>query len=332
MAFHSANCKTSSGEFLPFIKPEESLAIKYSCKGTGINIIDCQLSEKDIFIEEISSLDFNTVKKIREDDFDLPEYIPIISAEFFGVESQFIPQEIIGIALKDIIISYSKIKPGIMNLPIFRNKKVILFMSGPDEFIERVWQKSGSPGIFEQIGAAGFAAVTAVNFSVFLGECPLGHAINLKKSLKTLELLEAAGGNVIPHIYWANNNHLERWVEWLNKNQRVKNIVVNCQMHKKRDYSLLKNGLEYIKSNTGRDVKFILEGPKRYPYLKFLGKEIKNCLVPAYKVAAYNARNHMQFFPSFNGELITRQAIIKNLKDLLVHNICMHSNYICGRV
>jgi hypothetical protein len=331
MAFHHANCKISSGEFLPFIDPGESLAIKYPCKGNGINIIDCKMPQKDIFIEEINGLDFNTVLKMKDDDLDLPNYIPIISAEFFGIDSQSILQETIGVALKDIIISHSKIKPGILELPVFRNKKVILFMSGPDEFIENVWWKSGNSELFEQIGSAGFTAVTAINFSVFFGECPLAHAINLKKSLKILQLIESAGGNIIPHLYWANKNHLRRWVEWLNRNQKVKNIVVNCQSYKKSDYTLLKYGLEYIKLNVNRSLRFVLEGPKSR-HLKFLNQEIKDSLSLVYKVASYNTRNYRQFFASSKVGLTVQEAIIKNQKNLLIHNIKTYAAYSCASV
>ena len=118
--------------------------------------------------------------------------------------------------------------------PVFQGKKVVLFATGIDVVIEKLWYRRFAINLFEAIASGGFYAVTGMNFSLFLYECPLGHLINLNKSLIFCEELSELGVPIIPHIYAITDTHREMWVNWLKRHPNIQTVLINTQMQRDR--------------------------------------------------------------------------------------------------
>lgn len=269
-------CRVSKGDFLPFINPLEANAVRKVCGKLGIEIVSCKDSNLKDYLKEIDGLDLLSIKDRNPFRLQLPQYIPVIGREFFNYNADIIEYDTIGVSLKDIFISPPKkyigrlhvgnlkIKKGLLSSPIFRNKKVVLFSSGPDTLIEKVWREREELNLFSELAKIGFTLVTGMNFSIFSGECPVGHAINFKKSLKYFALLQKFSIPAIPHISWVHELHLQRWVEWLKVNPSINLIAINCQMSKSSDdCQIIWEGIQYLIQHTKHELHFLLEGPRK---------------------------------------------------------------------
>ncbi len=276
-SLYSLLCRSSKGDFLPFVDPLEANTVREICGELGVGIVSCKHPNVKDYIKEIGGL--NLPLNIGNKSFSwrqLPLYVPVISRDFFNYNAEIIDYNVIAISLKDIFtsppkkymgrlyVSNLKIKKDLLESPIFKNKKVILFSSGPDVLIEKVWRKSERLNLFSEIAKMRFFLVTGMNFSVFFGECPVGQAINLKKSIEYFTLLQKSGVPTIPHLYWIHEFHLQRWVKWLNKNPSINLITVNCQMSKTLDNSqIICEGIQYLVKYVKHELHFLLEGPKK---------------------------------------------------------------------
>lgn len=275
-SFYSLTCNVQDGRFLPFIHPDEVNAIRQPCEGIASKVVSCKHPELRSFIDEVDSLDFLNVKNKAPATIQLPFFIPVVSRDFFSCNATSINSDVIGISLKDIFtsppkrrldrlhVSSLKIKKNLLDNPLFQNKKVILFSSGPDALIEKVWNQEEELDLFVELAKMGFELATAMNFSVFFGECPVDHAINLKRGLQYFAFLQNAGIQTIPHLCWANKFHLERWLDWLRENPQTNLVSVNCQMSRKiDDCRIIAEGIEWLLEKTGGTVHFLLEGPRK---------------------------------------------------------------------
>jgi hypothetical protein len=140
----------------------------------------------------------------------------------------------------------------------------------------------------------GFAAVTGINFSVFFGECGFAQALNLKKSLKSAELFQQAGSISIPHVYFAHELHLKRWIAWLQANPTVNTIAINCQFRKADDAAFMAAGIIYLLENVGRKLTVILEGPDPGK-MKNLFKKYPDSITVAMKGLSLSAQFYHQY-------------------------------------
>ncbi len=275
-SFYSLSCKVRDGRFLPFIHPNEVNAIRQPCKGVAGEVVSCKHPELESFVDEVAGLDFLNVKDKAPATIQLPFFIPVVSRDFFSCNAKNINSDIIGVSLKDIFtyppkkysgklhIGSLKIKKNILDNPLFQNKKVILFSSGSDTLIEKVWKQEKELDFSVELAKMGFELATAMNFSVFFGECPVDHAINLKRGLQYFAFLQNAGIQTIPHLYWANKFHLERWLEWLKENTQTNLVSINCQRSKLPDNCrIIAEGIKWLLEKTGGTVHFLLEGPRK---------------------------------------------------------------------
>lgn len=319
-------CNVSLGIFEPHIKRIEANAVKSHCKAMQDDIVSCKNPNISTFLEEVDGLDFNTVK-IQQKLFNPPFLIPIINRGIFKFSGDEIESETIGVSLKDIFSSGPSKRNGrqvqpklsldhdALRSPIFKNKKVILFGSGRDVLIERLWQEEFyKPDFAKAVSIMGFTAVTGINFSVFRGECPFAQALNLKKSIKTAEYFHAAHVLTIPHIYFAHELHLERLIKWLNLNPSIRVITINCQFRRLDDAVFTEEGLIYLIENLGRKIKIILEGPdpRKMPRLF---KNYFNWIVVATKGISMSARFHHQY------ELVGNRLLRINQAQASITNI-----------
>jgi hypothetical protein len=153
-----------------------------------------------------------------------------------------------------------QINTNVLYSPVFQGKKVILLFDARDVLLEYLWWNRDDFELFDKLSQIEFYAITTPNFSLFRGECPTGHALNIKKGLVCGEELEKRGMIVIPHIYAVHQRQLERWSDWLSKHPTIKTLAMNCQLQRRSDdgKEIAITALRYLFTNT--DTHIILNG------------------------------------------------------------------------
>ena len=276
LSLNSCLCGVAKGEFEPHISREESRYVTRLCLNKKReNGITCQDPDKELFLDEIDGLDFLTVQIRQGSGIILPGMIPIAHRKFFDTE---IPPEsipLIGVSLKDVLMSDLRnyagelhpptdlhLKRDILQKRIFEGKEVILFMAGQDTLIEALWYEREEIDLFQVLASMGFTAITGANFSVFEGECGFQQQSCQKKSLKFIELATKHGMRVIPHFYALHDGHAGRAVEWLRNNVSIDTITINCQLQRRSEADMKKVRwfAKYIFENLGRDIHIIFQG------------------------------------------------------------------------
>jgi hypothetical protein len=151
----------------------------------------------------------------------------------------------------------------VLAAPIFKGKRVILFSTGQDVMIETLWWERHDTKLFDVLVGMGFYAITAMNFSLFEGECPFAHALNIKKSLRYAEEVDQRGIWSIPHVYARNVHQRERWSVWLNGNSGVRYVTINSQLQRCRDadMSVVFDTARYLLEHT--EVTILFQGSVR---------------------------------------------------------------------
>jgi hypothetical protein len=238
-------------QFTEQIAFEDKTMVNERCPGNYVNMVDCHCPNVQDFIDEVKSLDLMT-KDIKGITPLIDDVLPIIPKEWFDNPPESVSSEVVGIRLGDVLThepyrnnaGVLKINPeasfdfSALQRPVFKGKKVVLVPTGPDTVIETLWFHRYSNEMFDAIASAGFYAVTGMNFSLFLHECPLGHLINLNKSLLFCEELDKRGVPVIPHVYAINDKQRAMWVHYLRKHPNIRTVLINTQMQ--RDYASMK--------------------------------------------------------------------------------------------
>lgn len=261
-------------DFTSIIKQSDKGLIETRCPGNYRNMVDCHCEDIQLFIDEVRGLSFDN--KIVSGSSPLIDKMgPVIPREWFDRDPSTIDSEIVGLRIGDIITprptrntagiltlsDNAHIDLSVLKRPIFQGKKVVLFATGIDIVIEKLWYRRFAMNLFKAIAAGNFYAVTGMNFSLFLHECPLGHLINLNKSLVFCEELSKLGVPVIPHIYAITDTHREMWVRWLKNHPNIKTVIINTQMQRD-SASMHEVELTVVALLEGTSVNVILNGRK----------------------------------------------------------------------
>ena len=244
----SALCE--AGRHAPHVHPDEIRAVRHVCTGSRSGTVKCRDKEFHLFENEVNGLDMSTASLSGRVNI-LDRFIPIIPRGMFKRPPHEVPYDVVGIMLNDILTKpirarhgyyhfpeNTEIKTDILSNPIFRGKRVILFSAGQDVLIEGLWWRREEMKLFEKIASMGFLAVTGMNFSLFFGECPSGHALNIKKSLCYCHEFDKLNVWTIPHIYAHNAYQRQRWQDWLLANPSVRMVTINTQLQKSQDGSM----------------------------------------------------------------------------------------------
>jgi hypothetical protein len=263
-----------SEKFSPHIHPDEARRVVLPCAGRGrLHVVTCRDEGLAQDLAEVGGLDMMDVK-IHISRSRIPQFIPVVPADLFKRPASEIPSKTVGVVLNDILTKRlslkcgrlqlahgSTIDPDVLQNKVFREKRVILFSTGPDILIETLWWERHQNDLFRTIAGMGFAAVTGMNFSVINGECPFAHALNIKKSLRYCGDLDALGVWTIPHVYAINDHQRKRWGKWLLANPRVQTVTVNAQLQRNQPlgmYEVIKT-VRHLLENTS--VRIIIHGP-----------------------------------------------------------------------
>ena len=328
----SLGCETSQRRFEPYVNADEANGLRFPCDSRPDNIVSCQNPNRALFLEEVNGLDFTPIS-ISQESMDLPPFVPILDRRLFDLPGSWIRSQTLGVSLEDIFSSAPQkrngaivqsrlvVRPNVLDRAAFAGKKVILFCSGRDILIETLWQKFHSLGFAKVIAEMGFTGVTGINFSVFFGECPFAHALNLKKSLESARLFHNVGLRVIPHLYFAHNYHVDRWIAWLKKNPSVNTVAINCQFRSAVDASIIEQGIVHILERVHRELRFVLEGPDPKKLVSLL-RTYPGRIVIAMKGISITAEFDRQY--SFSNGAITKvdrgSANVESLLNASVEN------------
>jgi hypothetical protein len=329
-------CDVSKGKF-PSINKVEAKEVIISCNNPlGINIITCKHPQKDKFIKEVGgiNLDINLSSFIYE---ELPSYIPILD---LGCRNFPVPSTHLGITLHDIISKGVKLKAGklheqkeiifrntILNSEAFKNKKVLLFNTGSDTLIEKVWHERVDYDFFNLLKKMGFWAVGGFNFSVIKGECPFSHALNLKRSLYSCSLIEDSNLLSIPHVYAINKFHINKWIKWFQINQSIHLFSINCQLQKKQTdiTQLILTVKSILKAIPYLHV--ILQGFHLNQIHRF-GNFITRIHFTDKKPAKFAQCSRSLIFDNANNKIVDIIDRLSTKENLLANNILVQQEYI----
>jgi hypothetical protein len=338
-AFYPSLCDVAKGQFLPDVDPREAHGVSISCNNPmRQNIITCKDEFRHEFINEVNGLSLNTT--LTTSICDLPSYIPILDLGSSNIEQVPASFPIVGVTLHHIVSQGIVYKAGqyqeqdqiafrskILTSKSFEDKKVILFLTGPDTLIEWIWLNREDCKLYETLRKMGFWAVSGFNFSVIGGECAFGQALNQKRSLFSSFQMEQSGLLSIPHVYAITPFHINRWVHWFIRNPAVKLFTINCQLQKSREDI----------AQIVRTVKCILE---RVPNLRVILQGFHVDKIDGFgllldrihfadKVPVKYAQNYRRIVVDVERGMIDNVAVKNfNLKELAVENIIKRSLFI----
>lgn len=271
VSLFSQTCDAAS--FNPHTHADELEAVRNSCSSNGrINVVTCRDKELDIFLTEVNGLDMMNVN-IKGTIFSLEQFVPVIPRGMFKVQAREVPYNVVGVVLNDILKKPLRLRAEYYTLPedwevdievlknpVFKDKHVILFSSGQDVLVETVWWARHRKKFFESIAKIGFFGVTGMDFSLMPGECPVSHALNIKKSLCYSMELDQMGVFSIPHVYALNDHQRERWATWLKANPQIRLVTINAQLQRKENDGLrrLVDTINHLIANT--TVNILIQG------------------------------------------------------------------------
>lgn len=239
------NCAVRTGEWEPHVTAAEADDVINECSEKSENHVSCANPLRAEFIADVGGLAFDTALAPSTIPA-LPKLIPTLERSFIWSNPESISSSVVSISLSDVFRSPPREVAGvlhasesfkfnerIMQSPMFAQKLVLLNMSGQDALIERTWMQQERIALFDNLYRLGFRFATTPNFSVFGGECPLGHRINQKKSMVCADLLQRAGITPILHIYAMNEFHLSAYEEYLKDQRAVTVVTINCTRQRK---------------------------------------------------------------------------------------------------
>ncbi len=338
LSFASLECNVNNKDWEPFVSPTETSQIQEVCSEESVNHISCKNPDVALYIEDVQGLELDV-------NFDqtllpkLPKMIHTLEKSFIWSDPSNIEGDAISISLGDIFTNPPRKVSGILRAPkrlnlnkkilqspMFLQKTVILNMSAQDVLIESLWMQQNNISIYSSLYQLGFRFATTPNFSVFAGECPLGHRINQKKSLVFGKGLQKAGITAIPHVYIINDSHLEAYITYLKRFPTIKTIIMNCTLQRKSPLEI-----QHVHKIISRlilerkDLHIILQGINIKDARYFC--EFEENLHYMVSTAHYNAvvRNENKYG---NGKLETIRGSSKNRGDLIKANTHAYAEFI----
>ena len=336
----SQTCDTSKGLF-PDIDRKKALSVSGTCDNKirkhGPTCKDPELGQ---FIDEVGGLALDLrLPKIK---IDLPPFIPLLDSQTAQLSSFAIPSwaTAVGLTIGDVILKGVTFKNGSwhekeeveyrMNLltgNVFKDKKVILFMSGTDALIEMLWYRLDDIHLYEHLNAMGFHVSTGINFSVIKGECPVSQALNQKKSLASAYLSSKKGLPAMPHVYFIDNLDVKTWIKYFKKYPHIKVASLNCQLQESTiDKEVIVKGVSQIMMAIP-DLHFILTGFP-LPEIHKFGSLLTRIHI-ANKRASKSAQMHQKMVISPT-TLKTKMVYCpdESVGDILSHNINQQGLYV----
>lgn len=331
------DCEVHRGGY-PYLHPSEAEYTE-ACNANALRHISCKTPDVKRYLDDVGGLDLMAIKAIHlVSATAIPRFIPVLDRRLTAGGNGYLPVGTVGLSFKDAFagsvrsnrgcyrVNNLRIADRLLTHPPFHDQRTILFCTGPDVYLESFWVDYQANRYLDRLRSQQFAMITAPDFSLFLGGCALGQAYNLKRSLTLFAELQQAGVPTMPHLYWLNNHQLERWAQWLQANPLVQIVTINCQLYRKHESYLVRQGIQYLNHTVGPRLHFLLEGPNQacLRELRMLSEYIH----VAVKWPAIYALNNRRLI--YNSERIQASKQITPISRvaLAANNIAAYAQYL----
>lgn len=155
---------------------------------------------------------------------------------------------------------------------------------GQDPLVEAFWTRRWADGLFDQIASMNWDVFLVPNPSLYLNQPRSEALINFRRSLMMACELQQHAPNtvVVPNVYWARKEDLDRWLEWIIENEPVA-MATNLQTFRWDDWwdDMIAPGLAYIAARldeAGLDTRWVCTGASRQDRIRqlqhFLGDRL----------------------------------------------------------
>lgn len=248
-------------------------------------------------------LDFSDIKIQPRNMPELPIFIPEVDGGKMQEYEQEVNHPVYAVNIRRVLNkNTAKILPSWEGrnvrevLGLSPDKKVVLFMFGYDEMIEKIWTCQYKHNLWEEIAKMNFDVVAAPNYSIY-GEHPrFEHLLNIRRNLLVTARMREAGINAIPNIYWWTEKDFDRNVEWI-KHSGIEMIAVNTQTCRTaEDWEFIVNGLRRTAEQVGDKVTVLINGLANPTRIK-TAKEILPKVIFASRNVQVRAWNGRRFGP-----------------------------------
>ena len=158
--------------------------------------------------------------------------------------------------------------------------QLALIGTADDYVIERMWAKSESMKIWDQIAEFGFAFVTTTTFSVYDEDTRATQIFSQDRNFMTYDILANLGVPTIPFFFPYNEEDYEAAFRWLRERPDINKIAVHAQLRKTdRQFAQFLESMRIIKCEVARPLEFLVVGVARQDRIQTIFREFNASIV-----------------------------------------------------
>lgn len=251
-------------------------------------LICCLHPELSQYLADVNGTNFPSFGKHKINYPVLPGVIPELT-DRWDAEKPY-PYKWIGVEIGLLYNKKSGLKlESLKNLHVYlripEETQIILVNHDEDWLIEDYWRNALIKGYIEALARANIVLATGFNYSLFDEHARMTHLISMKKSLITAKELTEAGLPTIPHLYWKTRRDLDRWVDFLRKNDSIQMASLNFTFKKrKEEFNQAVKDVKYIADNVGRKIRWLVVGVFKVNKVKYLARQLSHVSVMSAKI------------------------------------------------
>ena len=228
---------------------------------SGYEVISENSIELPWWLSRIDGVGLENLSATATPDIKLPKFIPTIPDGSSSL-MQNNSMDIVGVNLGKIISLYHNSKTRNIKdfLDVPSETRVVLFCYGKDKLIEDIWPKREE--FYKWVEGLNFDLVTGINYSIWLDQPHAERLINIKRNLITFVEMQNLGIPAIPHLYWSGHADIDRIIDWLNSNSKIRLAALNLQTLKSNtDWQTFIHEFRYFAQKVDPKIHFIISGP-----------------------------------------------------------------------
>lgn len=245
-----------------------------SCAGCG----NFCASDERTWDQELQGLGFDNIQATIQSLPKLPKIIPQL---VYGWDGDPVNPPFVGIPFRQILDEKARIKITSEHqlrkmFKVAKRVKLILLGNAKDDVLEKFWVNRKKEQ-FKWLKQLNFHLATALCYSVYGDAARKEHILNLKRSLKTFQLMQESGIKAIPHMYFYSRRDIERWAQWLQKNSCVGSVALCLQFRltKKQAYYVAES-LKQLQDMSGRSLHFLVMGKATLEAFQIFMEKLRN--------------------------------------------------------
>jgi hypothetical protein len=161
-------------------------------------------------------------------------------------------------------------------------QKLVLLLFDSDPILERIWEDARH--LLPEIAGAGYEAVVAPSYSIWLPRPRTEFLYNVKRSLVVFQALQQMNVPAIPRVAWVVEHDVRRFAKWASDPALTLVALDLMTFRTDADWRRQIEGLELFDRLTGRRLRYLVNGPTTIDRFADL-----YCCVPARRVSITNA-------------------------------------------